>query len=109
MFVVRGPELEDSIQALIKWVSERQFGSVRIENALASVDRDAEDEVALFLTLTLSDPVGKETWPIQDVLALRRGVLEKATELALTTPVYVRLTPATDAPQEDDAASRTGT
>jgi hypothetical protein len=102
-------DFSDAIRGLIEWVSDRQFGSVTVQKAFASVDRDAEDEVALFLTLTLSDPVDQPTWPIQDVLALRHGVLERASELQLTTPVYVRLTPSTDTPQADDRAPRTGT
>lgn len=105
----RQEDFDDAIQSLIRWISGRKFGSVSVRSGLATIDRDAEDEVALFLTLTVSDPVGGATWPIQDVLSLRRGVLARARELQLSTPVYVRLNPVTDVPQEDDTKRGTGT
>ena len=89
------------LDQLLAWVQGQTFGSATVQQALGATDRDADEEIALFLTLTLSDPAA-ETWPIDDVLDLRRAVLGKAHELGLTTPIYVRLIPATDAPQADD-------
>ena len=111
MKVGEAPVPSEAVDELLAWIERHGFGSVWVEHALASIDRDAEDEAALFLSLTLRDPgKGKATWPLRDVLALRRGVLEKASELGLTTPVYVRLNPTTEAPQDDDeTATQTGT
>lgn len=78
-----------------------QYGTIGVTTAVAEVDRDDEDELAVFLVLTLTDPVG-DTWPYEDVLALRRAVITRAEAIGIETSLYVRLRPATDLPQEDD-------
>jgi hypothetical protein len=86
-------------QALVN----REFGQTRILSSGANLDRDAEDETAVFLFLTLSDPVQAEkTWPHDDVLQLRRAVLDEAGRLGLELNIYIHLAPETDLPQEDD-------
>lgn len=93
----RGEEIAERVRGLT-------FGATRIVEARAVVGLDDEDEVATYLDLTLSDPRG-DTWPVQDVVALRRKVLSVATDIGLDAPLYVRLRPSTDAPQEDDEQS----
>lgn len=55
------------------------------------------------MEVVLADPPeGGETWPLDDVLSLRRAVLTRSGELGIEAPVYVELSPQTEAPQEDD-------
>ena len=99
--MVTSDQLDGAIRELIEAVNGKVFGSVTVQQVMASIDRDSEDDVALFLALQLSDPVG-DTWPTEDVLTLRRAVLEVAQRLELDVPLYLRLTPATDLPQQEE-------
>lgn len=80
------------------------FGSTKVLRAESFLDRDEEDELATYLDLVLDDPKD-ETWPLEDVLKLRRAVIDIARRIDLETPIYVRLSPETNAPQEDDEPS----
>lgn len=90
----RGEEVAERLEG-------ESFGSTRVERARSTVDRDDEDELATYLDLVLNDPAG-DTWPLEEILELRRTALRVAGEVGLDTPVYVRLSPETDVPQEDD-------
>jgi len=95
--------VEDVARGLAGWLSGKKFGSITVLMTNSTIGSDSEDEPAVFLDLTLSDPEpNTDTWPIEDVLTLRRQVLRKAAELQLGMRIYVRFSPATDAPQEDD-------
>lgn len=100
---------EGVAQGLAGWLGGKTFGSVTVLASKATIATDLEEEPAVFLDLTVSDPApNTDTWPIEDVLALRRAVLRKASELQLAMRIYVRLSPATDAPQEDDTPALFG-
>lgn len=90
----RGEKVAERLQG-------ESFGGIRVKTARSFVSRDDEDELATYLDLVLNDPAG-DTWPLEEVLELRRTALRIAGEVGLDTPVYVRLSPETDAPQEDD-------
>jgi len=77
------------------------FGAIAVETVDIRIDLDSEDEWAVFLDITLSDPNGA-TWPYDDVLHLRRRVLDLAHEHPVDATVYVSLSPHTDSPQDDD-------
>ena len=91
----------DEIESIADELRGERFGTTSVEDVSYEEGTDSEDEPAVFLRLTLSDPDG-ETWPYQDVLMLRRRVLDLLTDAGLTTAVYVSLHPVTDQPQADD-------
>jgi len=94
-------DAEGRANQLAAALTGRTFGATRVLDAEARVDRDSEDEDAIFLHLKLSDPAN-ETWPREDMLVLRRAVLESASKTGVELKIYVRTSPATDRPQADD-------
>ena len=99
-------DVERLAAKLAQALLNREFGQTRVAGSGARIDRDSEDESAVFLFLTLSDPVPAEkTWPHDDVLELRRAVLDEATRLGIEMNIYVHLTPQTDQPQDDEQLS----
>lgn len=82
-------------------LSGRRFGTTLILRVEPHIDFDSDDQQTIFLTVVLSDPVG-DTWPLDDVLGIRREVFSQARANRLGLPVHVRLVPKTDPPQEDD-------
>ncbi len=69
------------------------WGITRIVAAHTTPGTDATGDPATHLHLTLTDPHG-DTWPIDDIIALRRAVRTTANTLN-TGPVVVHLRPAT--------------
>jgi hypothetical protein len=95
--------LDDAAEQLAQWVRGQRFGPVEVVHATQRVEADADDVPAIFLVLVLNDPPdGSETWPLEDVLSLRRSVLNQARELGIEAPVYVELSPETEPDQEPD-------
>lgn len=88
-------------EKLASGLSGISCGSVEVRRAQAIFHEGPDDESALFLILTLSDPHG-DTWPVNDLLALRRKVRHDARQLRLPVPIYLELEPETDAAQADD-------
>jgi hypothetical protein len=81
---------------------DHTFGTTKVIDARLEVKPDANGESALFIEVTLSDPSG-ETWPTEDVLSIRRKVLEVARRIPpLELPIYLNASPETDIPQEGD-------
>jgi hypothetical protein len=76
------------------------YGRTRVVDAHSFVT-DEDDEEVTYLDLVLADPSG-DAWPLEDVLQLRRAILEVATAFALDSPLYVRLSPQSNPPQQDD-------
>lgn len=96
-------QLDDAGAALRTWLRGKRYGPVEVLDVTPSVEPDSDGVPAIFLGVVLSDPPeGSETWPLEHVLSLRRAVLEHAGELGLDAPVYVKISPETEAPQEDD-------
>lgn len=94
----------DTAAELADHIRGAQFGDTLVRDASATIERDSEEDLAVFLDLTLSDP-SESTWPREDITNLRRRIFElvRTTDVELT--VYVRLSPSTDEPQEDDSAT----
>ncbi len=80
------------------------FGSTRVVAVDLTISEDANGDRALFVAATLADPTD-DTWPYDDILMLRRRVLEVAREIPpIEIPIYVTVSPETDSPQGDDEA-----
>jgi hypothetical protein len=94
-------QVEDRGEAVVEHLVGRTFGSTRVVAAIASVGRDADDDPATWLDLVLTDPRG-ETWPLEDMVALRREMVEVAAEADIDTVLYVRVKPLSDDVQEDE-------
>jgi hypothetical protein len=78
-----------------------KYGQVEVTGITAKVTRDSEDALSIILYVTLKDPAG-ESWPFSDVLKLRHEVWRQADRIGLQVPVFIRLRPEHDQPQEDD-------
>jgi hypothetical protein len=76
----------------------------RIERVELTIGEDADGNPALFVNLTLTDPADGETWPTDDVQALRRRVRDVVLELLHEEVLrwYVNFAPET-APDVDDS------
>lgn len=52
-----------------------QIGQTRIVAARVRLGEDWSGEAALLVKLMLSDPpVGRDTWPIEDIMGIRRAI-----------------------------------
>jgi hypothetical protein len=61
-------------------LKEHQAGKTEVRNASVRFEEDASGHEALYIVLTLANPVrGQATWPVDDLWALRRDVLEIKT------------------------------
>lgn len=66
-------------------------------------DEDADGNLALFIDVTLPDPnPDEETWPVEDLFRMDREVRDKALELGVAYPWYLRPRPATDDAADTD-------
>lgn len=70
-------------------------GTTEVLSAKVRHDEDSEGEPALFLELTLTNPPpGKETWPTDDIWALRRLVGDVVASIdKVTEPWFIRFYP----------------
>jgi hypothetical protein len=63
-------------------LKEHQAGKTAVRDAKVRFEEDASGNEALYIILTLANPArGQATWPIDDLWALRRDVLEVKTRL----------------------------
>lgn len=85
-------------------VENRAYGATKVLRARSFLGMDEEDQQVTYLDLVLNDPPGA-TWPLDDLNVLRRSLVDFARQVELDTPLYVRIYPETDAPQEDDEPS----
>jgi hypothetical protein len=79
-------------------LKDRAEGTTRIEEVRVEMREDSSDRMALFVVLVLSDPPpGRETWPVEDLWALRRAVRQaiSETEPELSLPWFVIFEPET--------------
>jgi len=96
-------QLGEAAAELGKWLRGQRYGPVEVLDVTHNVEPDSDGVPAIFLEVRLTDPPDEgETWPLEYVLSLRRAVLRRANELGLDAPVYVELSPETEAAQEDD-------
>lgn len=79
---------------------QHQAGRTRVLDAKVRFEEDASGDEALYIILTLANPArGQATWPVDDLWALRRDVLEIKTRLenehkeALNFPWFVVFEP----------------
>lgn len=71
-----------------------QSGTTRVLSAKVRHDEDSEGEPALFLELTLTNPPpGEETWPTDDIWALRRLIGDVVASIGEVEPWFIRFSP----------------
>jgi len=96
-------QLSEAGAELRSWLQRKRYGPVEVLEVTSIVEPDSDGIPAIFLRVLLTDPPeGSETWPLEHVLELRYAVLTHARERGIEAPVYVDLSPKTEAPQEDD-------
>lgn len=92
----RGSEIAERLRG-------KRFGALEVHDVHHRVGYDSDDEPAIYLDLTVSDPAaGQDTWPLEETDSLRRAALDAAKATGPgSVSVYVWLTPETDEPQDD--------
>lgn len=100
--------LDDPAEVLRTWLTEQQVGSDRPVLVVVRRDADSDDREAWFFEIVLTDPaIGDDTWAPEDLNRLQRGARDRALELGLTWPWYLRFRPVSDqTPQEPEAEGR---
>jgi hypothetical protein len=89
-------------------MTSRSAGDTVVRDVRVDVREDAFGDEALFVVLVLSDPPeGHESWPVDDLRALRRFVRDYLTENTpdLATPWFVVFEPEhpdLDASEDDN-------
>src|SRR5690242_14050801 len=74
-------------EQLPRALKDQNAGETWIKEVRVDVREDSSERSALFVVLVLSDPPhGAETWPVDDLWALRRIVREAMTELQPELP-----------------------
>jgi hypothetical protein len=77
-------------------------GGADVRDVSVDVSEDRDGVTSVYLSAVLADPPpGADTWPLEDIVPLRRAVRARANELGLEAPVYLLLKPASDPPQDD--------
>lgn len=96
--------LEAAGQELAALVREWRSGAVDVLNVTVDVSEDRDGILSVNLSAVLTDPsAGADTWPLENLLPLRRAVRARANEMGLEAPVYLWFKPASDPPQDGDA------
>lgn len=94
--------LEEAGAELADLLRGRESGPVRVIDVAVEVSEDRDGVPAVNLRVRLSDPPATaETWPLEDLLPLRRDVRAHANEMGLEAPVYLWFKPESDPPQDD--------
>lgn len=95
--------------ALRRDVESQTFGSTTVRQVRTVPGEDADGNDALFVTLVLSDP-SDATWPMEDVLEIRRRVRALAEMSTPGVRYYVAIKEEHEGPQvdEDDAPDSIG-
>lgn len=85
-----------TVERLPDELEDRSAGDTRISRVQIRVGEDSLGEPAMFVILTLSDPPnGLDTWPVDDIWALRRKVRDAIAKVApdLELPWFVMFEP----------------
>ena len=70
-----------TVERLPPALKDKSAGATIIKDVRVDVREDSSDRLALFIVLVLSDPPrGLETWPVDDIWALRREVRSAVAE-----------------------------
>jgi hypothetical protein len=70
-----------TVERLPPALKDKSAGATIIKDVRVDVREDSSDRLALFIVLVLSDPPrGLETWPVDDLWALRREVRRAVAE-----------------------------
>lgn len=99
--------VEHPEEALREWLARETFGSLHALDVRVTRDLDADEREAWFFDVVLPNPgEGEDTWPVEDINRVHLATRDKALELGLDWPWYVRFRPQTEgASEEPDDAS----
>ena len=93
-------KLETIADELARRFAGREYGSIQILDATAEVITDVNDLMAVQLNLVLEDPTG-ETWPIDDMLDLRRAARTEVMTFPEPFMVHFEIQPRTEPDQDE--------
>jgi hypothetical protein len=89
---------------LREWLATATFGTLHAVDVHVTRDLDADQRDAWFFDVVLPDPSDDEdTWPVEDLTGMHLAMRDKALELGLAWPWYLRFRPETEVtPEEPD-------
>lgn len=94
--------LEAAGQELASVIKGWSSGGVEVRDVHYDIAEDRDGIPSINLTVVLADPpAGTDTWPLEEILPLRRVVRSRANEMDLEAPFYLWFLPQTDPPQDD--------
>lgn len=83
-----------ALEELRPGLKDREAGQTIIRDVRVDVQEDSSGAQAIFVVLVLGDPpAGSDTWPIDDLLALRTLVRDLMASRDLPMPWYVTFEP----------------
>lgn len=97
----------DAPQEVVKrWLAGQSVGGRPVLAVTVTRASDAEDRPAWFFELTLPNPApGEATWSAADLESLQNGARERAFEVGLDWPWFLRFRPESDEIPEEPADS----
>lgn len=85
-------------ERLRRWLLAQSFAELRPLDVSLELSFSPLGEDTLFVDVVLRTPPRGETWPIGELLDMRRAVRDEALELGLDWPWHVRVRPQTEEP-----------
>jgi hypothetical protein len=94
---------EDAAERVRAWLADQTFGSLHPRTVELGRAEDSTGELAWYFDVVLPDPdPGEGTWPVAQLEEIDRATRDRALELGVPWPWYVRVRPETDEQQVDE-------
>lgn len=94
--------LDDRASGLRDWLAGHTVGSLHPMDVTVDRDVDSAGDEAWYFTIVLANPVaGADTWEVDDLDQFQREARDKALELGLDWPWYLRFEPESDVEPEE--------
>lgn len=96
--------VDERAEALREWLSEQLVGTASPEAVKVQRAVDSEDRAAWYFEIVLANPAAEvDTWSVDDLNELQLRARDRALELGLDWPWYLRFRPVDDEPPEEPA------
>lgn len=89
-------------EALRAWLLNQEFLGLAPVDVELRIEEDLRDEQMLIILVTLPTPDPGDTWSINATRRMSLAVRDKALDLGLAWPWYVRLRPEHEEPVADE-------
>jgi hypothetical protein len=87
--------LDEETATLVRWVRNDMPAPIEVLDVSGKAGEDQSGDPAIFLTLTLPDTPGDETWDSAKTRKLRRIIHDEVRRAGIPAYVYISLQPKT--------------